>query len=109
MTATRKVLGQVAPAAATWTDLYTCGAAGGAVASLFSATNRSAVDTKVSMAVRKNGDALADKHYEVCEFTVPGKDSLRHAEGFTFGTTDVVSVWCEAANISFGLYGMEFS
>ena len=109
MPAIRKVLGQAAPAAETWADLYMCAASAGTVVSCFSATNRSTTDTKIRMAVRKGGAALANQHYEVFDFTVPGNDRFSIVEGLTLESTDVVSVYAAAANISFGLYGQENS
>lgn len=109
MTATRKVLGQQAPPAGVWTTLYTCASAGGAIVSCLSATNRTTTDTKIRVAVRPAGAVLADKHYELYDFVVPGNDRFSFVEGITLANTDVVAVWCEAATISFGAFGQEFS
>lgn len=108
MAGIRKVLGQSAPIATTWTDLYVCGSSSGAIVSCLSATNHTATDTKIRVAVRPADAVLADKHYELYDFVVPGNDRFSFVEGLTLAQTDVVSVYAEAANISFGAYGMEF-
>lgn len=108
MVAIRKVLGQSAPIATTWTDLYACATDYGAIVSCLSATNRTTTDTKIRVAVRPGGATLANQHYELFDFVVPGNDRFSFVEGLTLAQTDVVSVYAEAANISFGAYGMEF-
>lgn len=109
MAGIKRVLGQDAPAATTWTDLYICGVVNGAIVSCLSATNRTMIDTKIRVAVRPNGNALEDKHYELFDFVVPGNDRFSFVEGLTLAVGDVLSVYAEDAHISFGAYGQEFS
>jgi hypothetical protein len=107
MTVTRKVLGQQAPAAATWVDLYTCGASGGAIVSTLSACNRGLTDAAVRVAIRPSGAVLATTHYVYFDAKVPTKDTLTSTIGLTLSSTDVVSVYSDTGNVSFSLFGQE--
>lgn len=107
MATTRKVLGQIAPAAATLSDLYTVPASASAVASTIVATNRGMTATKIRVAVRVGGAAVSDKDYLIYDLTVPGCNGHAMTIGMTLATTDVVSVYSLSGNVSFNLFGAE--
>lgn len=109
MPITRKVLGQAAPAATTWTALYTVPAVTTAIISTFSACNKGPTDIKIRVAVRPGGAALADQHFEFYDFSVPANNRLSATEGFTLGAADVFAVWADQVGMSFALYGQEMS
>lgn len=103
-----KVLGQVSPAAATLTTLYTIPGATSAVASTISICNYG-VSTLVRVAVRPAGAAIANQHYVVYDTTISANDTLLMTLGLTLATTDVVSVQAGTATVAFNLYGTEIT
>lgn len=108
MTNTYKVLGQVAPAATTNTDLYTVPAATSAVCSTLSVCNRG-VNTQVRVAVRPAGAAIGNAHYVVYDANLYASDTLFFTLGISLATTDVVTVYARHANVSFSLFGTEIA
>jgi hypothetical protein len=108
MAVTYKVLGQVNPAAATLTTLYTCGSSAGAVASTLSICNQG-VTTPIRVAVRPAGAALSAEQYICYNIPVAANDTLFLTIGTSLSNTDVVSVYAGTANVSFNLFGSEVS
>lgn len=108
MAATYKVLGQIIPAAATLTTLYTVPAATHAVCSTLAICNQG-VSTTFRVAVRPAGAAIEAKHYIVFDASVNQYDAVFLTLGVTLATTDVVSVLAGTANVSFGLFGTEIT
>lgn len=106
MAASYKVLGQVNPAAATLTTLYTVPSATSSVGSTLSVCNQG-VTTTVRVAVRPAGAAIDPSHYILYETTVSNNNTLFLTIGIALATTDVVSVYAGTANVSFNLYGSE--
>lgn len=107
MTTSYKVLGQVAPAAATLTTLYTVPAATSTVVSTLAVCNTGNISTTVRVAVRPAGAAIESKHYIVYDTVVSTQDSLFFTIGTTIATTDVVSVYAANAVVSFSAFGSE--
>lgn len=107
-TTTYSVLGQVNPASATLTTLYTCPAATSAIGSTMVIANQS-TSTTVRVAVRKSGAAIDPKHYIVYDTYVNANESLFLTLGITLATTDVVSVYAGTASVSFSLFGTELT
>lgn len=107
MTTSYKVLGQVAPAAATLTDLYTVPAGNSAVISTIVACNTGNISTTVRVAIRPAGAAANIKHYVVYDTPVSTQDSLFFTIGTTIAATDVVSVYAANAVVSFSAFGSE--
>lgn len=101
-----KVLGQVAPAAATLTTLYTSPAS--TVISTLFACNRGA-DTTIRVAVRPSGAAIADQHYLYFDLPIPVNQSFAATCGLTLAATDVVSVSSASGLVSFSAFGEETS
>jgi hypothetical protein len=106
MAITTKVLGQVIPAAATFTTLYTVPAATSAVCSTLIICNQG-LGAAVRIAVRPAGAAIAAQHYIVYDATMNAGDSLFFTIGLTLAATDVVSVYSSTATVSFSVFGQE--
>ena len=107
MATTRKVLGQVAPAATTNTDIYTVPAATSTVCSTLVAANRGGVAASFRVAVRPAGATLANKHYLYYDVALSPGDSFAATIGLTLAATDVVTVYASTADLSFSLFGEE--
>ena len=106
MAASYKVLGQVIPAATTYTDLYTVPALTSAVASTLSICNQG-VSTTVRVLVRPEGAVLENKNFIVYDAVISSNDTLFFTLGIALATTDVVSVYAGTNAISFNLFGSE--
>lgn len=104
-----KVLGQVAPAANTDTTLYTVPSVTQAIASTLVICNRSEITATYRIAVRPDGEALADKHYNAYDVELLGNDSISITIGMTLDASDLITVRSSSANLSFTLYGSEIS
>ncbi len=108
-TTTYKVLGQVAPAATTDTDLYTVPAATSAVISTLVVANRDTSTATYRISIRPGGASQADEHYIAYDVTVAGADSTTLTLGLTLAATDVVTVYASTADLSFNLFGSEIT
>lgn len=104
-----KVLGQSAPAATTDTTLYTVPASTEAVISTLVIANRDSSAATYRVAIRPDGDALADLHYVAFDVVVGGGDSTTLTLGITLAATDVVTVRASTADLSFNLFGSEIT
>jgi hypothetical protein len=104
-----KVLGQVAPLATTATTLYTVPAATEAVVSTITICNRGTTAATYRIAVRPNGDALANTHYIAYDTAVSANDSIGLTLGITLDAADVVTVYASNADLTFALFGSEIS
>lgn len=109
MATTRKVLGQVAPSAATDTTLYTVPSSTSTVVSSLVVCNRGAAATLFRVAIRPAGATIDPKHYLYYDVEVAPNDTFAATLGITLATTDVVTVRCRDATVSFSLFGEETS
>lgn len=109
MATTYKVLGQSAPSATTNTDIYTVPNGTQAVISTVSVANRSQGELAFRIAVRPNGETLANKHYIAYDSKVSGNDSLFITVGITADAGDVITVYSASADLSFNIYGSEIN
>jgi hypothetical protein len=109
MATTYKVLGQSNPAAATATTLYTVPAATSTVVSTINICNQSVSSDSFRVAIRPAGEALAAKHYIAYNAVIPALDAISLTIGVTLATTDVVTVYATAANLSFNIFGSEIT
>lgn len=109
MTLTLKVLGQVAPGAASLTTLYTVPALTSTAVSSITICNRSATATSFRVAIRPAGAAISNEHYLYYDVTIAGNDTFVATIGVTLATTDVVSVYATLATLSMQIYGQETS
>lgn len=104
-----KVLGQLNPAAATLTDLYTVPAATSAVVSTLVVANRSATETSFRISVAPAGAANDNKQYLYYDVVILGNDTFAATLGITLATTDVVRVYATLATLSFQVFGSEIT
>jgi hypothetical protein len=109
MVNTYKVLGQSSPGATTLTTLYTVPASTQAVCSTIVVANRDAAATSFRIAVRPAGAAISNEHYLYYDVAIAGNDTFAATLGISLATTDVVSVYATAANLSFNLFGTEIA
>jgi hypothetical protein len=109
MAETYQVLGQVKPAAATLTTLYTVPAATSAIVSVLTISNQSATADTVRVSVAPGGAADALTQYLVYGATVNGNDTLPLAYGLTLGATDVIRVYSANGTTAFHAYGVQIT
>ena len=105
MADTLKVLGQVAPEAATWTDLYTAPCQ--VVVSSIIICNRFYVDTTFRLAVSPGGVSIEDKHYLYYDTRIPANDTLAAQIGVTLSAGDKLRVRAGNNYLSFSAFGIE--
>jgi hypothetical protein len=109
MAQTHKVLGQVNPAAATLTTLYTVPGDASTVCSTLSICNTSATSTKFRVAVRPAGNTIVTSQYLAYDTTIAGNDSVFLTLGISLATTDIVSVYGATNTLAFSLFGVELT
>lgn len=109
MPTTYKVLGQVNPSASTATTAYTVPSATQTVISTITICNMGPAPTTYRLAVRPDGEALANKHYIVYDANIAPQDTETLTLGITLDATDVVTVYAGSATIAFNLYGSEIA
>lgn len=109
MAATYKVLGQVNPSATTATTAYTVPSATETVISTITVANIGAAPATYRLAVRPNGEALANKHYIVYDSSVAPQSTDTLTLGITLDATDVVTVFSSSATMAFNLFGSEIA
>lgn len=99
------MLAQLAPAAATLTDLYTPQIPASASEVIVSVANRSASPTtfRISVAIAGAADAVAQ--YLVYDLPIKGNDV--YTRKIVMGSTDVIRVRATLATLSFSAYGIE--
>jgi guanyl-specific ribonuclease Sa len=110
MAITYKVLGQSAPSATTNTDVYTVGAGKQTTVSTITVCNRNTTTSATyRIAVRPDGDTLANEHYIAYDATVGPKDTVTWTIGITADASDVVTVYASSADLSFNVFGVEIA
>jgi hypothetical protein len=87
-----KPLGQLDLTTASLTTLYTCPSSTETVISTVILANRSSAADTFRLAVRPDGEAIADKHYVAYDVPVAANDSTTLTLGITLEATDVLSV-----------------
>ena len=107
MAITYKVLGQVAPAITSETDLYAASSA--AVASSIIVCNRGTSQSTFRVSISVNGAATTTKDYIYYDLIIAGNDTFIATIGVTLATGDVVRVYASSNRLSFSLYGSEVS
>lgn len=108
-TQTYKVLGQVATAATTETDLYTVPAATQTVISTLSVANRGSSSATFRVSVSVAGSATATKDYLFYDVSLLPYSTASFTQGWTLGATDKIRVYASTANLSFQLFGSELA
>jgi hypothetical protein len=109
MATTYKVLGQINPSATTATTAYTVPSATETIVSSIVVANLGGSSATYRIAVRPDGESLANKHYLVYDATIAGTDSITLTLGITLNATDVVTVFASTATMSFSLFGSEIA
>lgn len=108
MARTAKVLAQANPAAATSTDIYTVPEETECVISSIVVANRDSGSADACrIAVRAQGEALADKHYLAYDYDVPANDYISLVLGITLGPGDIITVRDANGDLSFNVFGIE--
>lgn len=105
--ATYKVVGQSSPSATTNADLYTVPGSTQTVISTIVVANRGASQTSFRIAVRPAGAAIANQHYIAYDIPISANSSSFLTIGASLATTDVITVYAGAAQLSFTAFGVE--
>jgi hypothetical protein len=109
MTFARKVLGQVKPAAATLTDLYTVPALSQAWVSSVVATNESSAPTAIRLSVAVAGAADATSQYYAYDLPIGANETITFDLGVGLATTDKLRCYCTLATVNFSAFGGEIT
>ena len=109
MATTYKVLGQLNPAAATATTLYTVPNSTSAVLSTISVCNQAASAGTFRSAIRPSGATLTAQHYIYYDAPITANDGIAITIGITLAATDVITVYASSASMSFTAFGSEIS
>jgi len=109
MPTTYKVLGQSNPSATTATTLYTVPASTSAVVSTITVANLAGSSGTFRIAVRPDGETLANKHYIVYDATVAALDTITLTLGLTLDAADVITIYASNASFAFNIYGSEIA
>jgi len=106
-----RVLGQVAPTAATLTTLYTApgSATTGVTASSAVVCNRGAAAIRFRLSVAVAGAADSVAQYLYYDVALAANDSFVATIGITLAASDVVRCYTDLATVSFNLFGIESS
>lgn len=104
-----KVLGQVNPSATTATTAYTVPSATETVVSTITVANLAGTSATYRVAIRPDGEALANKHYIAYDVTVGALDTTTITLGITLNASDVITVYASTATIAFNIFGSEIA
>ncbi len=108
MATSYKILGQAHLTTTSDTDLYTCPASTETIISTMIVANIGTAATTFNIALREDGDTLANKHYIAKDVPVAASDSTTLTLGMALEATDVVTVAAGDADLlSFNLFGAE--
>jgi hypothetical protein len=89
--------------------VYTVPSATQAVISSIIVANRDTDAATYRIAVRPDGDTIADEHYIAYDASVPANDSIALTLGITVDAADIVTVYASSADLSFSLFGSEIA
>ena len=109
MPETRKILGQLSPAAATPTDLYPVPAATQAIISSIVIANRGGTAATYRVSISAAGVATTNRDYLFYDITISKQSTHTLVIGVTLGPLDVVRVYSSNTNISFNAFGVEIT
>lgn len=104
-----KVLGQLSCAATTNETVYTVPAGTSAILSGISLANRSGSALTYRIAIRPAGAALDNKHYIAYDVTLAALSTHFTPSGMGLATTDVVTIYVSAAQMSVTVFGVEIT
>lgn len=109
MPTTYKVLGQVNPSATTATTAYTVPSTTQTVISTISVANLGAAPGTYRIAIRPDGEAIANKHYLTYDASLAPQDTQTLTLGITLDAGDVVTVFASTATFAFSIFGSEIA
>jgi len=109
MATSYKVLAQVNPSATTATTAYTVPSATETVISTITVANISASAVTYRIAIRPDGETLANKHYLAYDVALAANDTTALTLGITMNASDVVTVYGSTANLVFNIFGSEIA
>jgi hypothetical protein len=109
MATTYKVLGQVNPSATTATTAYTVPSATQVVISTIVVTNLGPAPATYRIAIRPDGETLANKHYIAYDTTLAPQKSDTVTIGITVDAADIITVYSSSASMAFNVYGSEIA
>lgn len=108
MAASYKVLGQANLTTTSDTNIYTVPSSTETIISTLIVANIGTVATTFNLAIRPDGETLADKHYLGKNIPIAAEDSTTLTLGMTMNAADVVTVAAGTANaLSFNIFGAE--
>ena len=103
-----KILGQAHLTTTSPTDIYTVPASTETIISTMIVANIAGSATTFDIAIREDGDTLANKHYIAKEVPIAANDSTTLTLGMTLEATDVVTCQAGTADaLSFNIFGAE--
>lgn len=109
MTEVIKVLGQLKPAAATLSTLYTVPGATTVVSSSITVCEQAGAATTFRISVAIAGAADDPKQYLVWDAALAANETKAFTLGITLGAADVVRVRSTSGSASFNIFGAETS
>jgi len=110
MASSYKILGQAHLTTTSPTDVYTVPASTETIISTMIVANITSSATTFDIALREDGDTLANKHYIAKEVPIAANDSTTLTLGITLEATDVVTCQAGVADaLSFNLSGSEIA
>jgi len=105
-----KVLAQAHLTSTSDTNIYTVPAATESVISTIVVANITASADTFNLAIRPDGETLANKHYIAKEVPIAANDSTTLTLGITMDASDVITATAATANaLSFNIFGTEIS
>ena len=109
MATSYKILAQSSPSAQSNTDIYTCPSATQTVVSSIVVANRSGDPAFFRIAIRQDGESIANKQYVSYDAMVLPNDSSFFTVGLTINASDIITVYSSSAELSFNVFGSEIS
>jgi hypothetical protein len=103
-----KILGQTV-GTASLQDLYTVPSATETVISTISVANRGTASGTYRLAIRPDGETIANKHYLAYDAPLQANDSIALTLGVSLNANDVVSVYSSTTDLTFQAFGAEIS
>jgi hypothetical protein len=71
--------------------------------------NLSGAPSAIRIAIRPNGESIADKHYIAYDTAIDGYSYEFLTMPITLDATDVISVYSSTGKVSFNVFGSEIS
>lgn len=109
MATSYKVLGQAVAIAGTDSTLYTVPSATESVISSIVIANRGSEGAVFRVAVRPDGETLANKHYVAYDVPIARNSSTVLSFGMTLNSGDVLTVRADSTSITFNAFGTEIT